>query len=217
MPAASAGASFHAASISGEFQGVIAAMTPSGSSRVKLNTPGLSIGNDAAFDLVGEAAEIIEPLRDVIELAAHLGDELAVIGGLDLGEMRGLGRDEIAELAQQRAAGAGGQAAPALVAEGLVRGIDGGIHIGHRAARNLRPGGAEEGILRFECLAAGGLDPASADEHLIFVHGLFLPAHWIQPDDRTRSPRAQSLPLPWGEGWGEGVRTIRRGEILPNR
>ena len=44
FPAASAGASFHVASSSGEFHGVIAATTPSGSSRVKLNTPGLSIG-----------------------------------------------------------------------------------------------------------------------------------------------------------------------------
>ena len=44
LPAASAGASFQAASSSGEFHGVIAATTPSGSSRVKLKTPGLSIG-----------------------------------------------------------------------------------------------------------------------------------------------------------------------------
>src|SRR5215467_8745081 len=44
LPAASAGASFHAASSNGEFHGVIAATTPTGSSRVKLNTPGLSMG-----------------------------------------------------------------------------------------------------------------------------------------------------------------------------
>ena len=44
LPAASAGASFQVASISGEFQGVIAATTPSGSSRVKLTMPGLSMG-----------------------------------------------------------------------------------------------------------------------------------------------------------------------------
>ncbi len=44
LPAARAGASFHVASISGEFHGVMAATTPSGSSRVKLNTPGLSMG-----------------------------------------------------------------------------------------------------------------------------------------------------------------------------
>ena len=44
LPAARAGASFHVASINGEFHGVIAATTPSGSSRVKLIMPGLSIG-----------------------------------------------------------------------------------------------------------------------------------------------------------------------------
>ena len=44
LPAARAGASFQAANRRGEFQGVIAATTPSGSSRVKLKTPGLSIG-----------------------------------------------------------------------------------------------------------------------------------------------------------------------------
>src|SRR6185436_4488994 len=44
LPAASAGAIFQAASNRGEFQGVIAATTPRGSSLVKLNTPGLSIG-----------------------------------------------------------------------------------------------------------------------------------------------------------------------------
>ena len=47
LPAASAGASFHAISISGEFHGVIATTTPSGSARVKLNMPGLSIGMTA--------------------------------------------------------------------------------------------------------------------------------------------------------------------------
>jgi len=44
LPAASAGASFHVASINGEFHGVIAATTPNGSSRVKLIMPGLSMG-----------------------------------------------------------------------------------------------------------------------------------------------------------------------------
>ena len=44
LPAASAGASFHAARSSGEFQGTIAAITPSGSWRVKLKLSGLSSG-----------------------------------------------------------------------------------------------------------------------------------------------------------------------------
>ena len=44
LPAASAGASFHAVSSSGEFHGMMAATTPSGSWRVKLKVSGLSMG-----------------------------------------------------------------------------------------------------------------------------------------------------------------------------
>ena len=43
----------------------------------------------AAFEFVRQPSEIIEPLRDVVKLAAHLVDELAVIGGFDLGEAAG--------------------------------------------------------------------------------------------------------------------------------
>ena len=44
LPAASAGASFHESSISGEFQGVMQTTTPSGSRLVKTNMSGLSMG-----------------------------------------------------------------------------------------------------------------------------------------------------------------------------
>ncbi len=44
LPAASAGANFHAISSSGEFHGMIIAITPNGSWRVKLKVLGLSIG-----------------------------------------------------------------------------------------------------------------------------------------------------------------------------
>jgi len=44
QPAASAGAIFHEAITSGEFQGAIASTTPSGSRRVKFRTPGRSTG-----------------------------------------------------------------------------------------------------------------------------------------------------------------------------
>ncbi len=45
LPAASAAASFQASSSSGEFHGVIIAITPSGSWRVKAKRAGLSIGS----------------------------------------------------------------------------------------------------------------------------------------------------------------------------
>ena len=56
--------------------------------------------DDAAFDFVRKPAEIVEPLRNVFELPAHLGDELAVVGGLDFGKRVGLGRYEFGEAAQ---------------------------------------------------------------------------------------------------------------------
>jgi hypothetical protein len=51
LPAARPGASFQAASRSGEFHAVIATHTPSGSRRVKLNIAGLSIGSTAPWSL----------------------------------------------------------------------------------------------------------------------------------------------------------------------
>ncbi len=79
LPAASAGASFHVASSSGEFQGSNRGDDAERLFAREVEDSGLVDRNHAAFDLVGQAAEIVEPLRDVIELAAHLGDELAVV------------------------------------------------------------------------------------------------------------------------------------------
>ena len=50
----------------------------------------------------------MEPLRDVVELGAHFGVELAVVGGFDEGDAVGFGCCEIGEFSQQVAAGGGG-------------------------------------------------------------------------------------------------------------
>ena len=100
LPAASAGASFQVASISGEFHGVMAATTPSGSQPREVEDAGLVDRDDAALDLVGQAAEVMVPLRHVAQLHPHLVDQLAVVAGLDLGEIFGLAGQEIGEAAQ---------------------------------------------------------------------------------------------------------------------
>ena len=120
LPAASAGASFQVASSSGEFHGSDGGDDAQRLFAREVEDAGLVDRNHAAFDLVGQAAEIVEPLRDVVELAAHLGDQLAVVGGFDLGEPLGFGRDQVAELAQQRAARGGGELAP-FAMEGALR------------------------------------------------------------------------------------------------
>ena len=161
FPAASAGASFHAASISGEFHGVIAAITPSGSSRVKLKTPGLVDRDHAAFDLIGETAEVVEPLRDVFQLRPHLRDELPVVGSLDLGEPFGFRRDQVGEPAQKCSARRGIQFAPIAVESGPGSG-DGAIDIGGVSARNQRPRCRRKRIDRLEPFARLRLDPLAA-------------------------------------------------------
>ncbi len=125
--------------------------------------------NHAAFDLVRQAAVVVKPLRDVVELAAHLGDQLAVVGGFDLGQPLGFSRDQIAEFVQQRAARRRGQLAP-LAMKRALRGSDGLIHIRFRAARNQRPRFRRERIHRFEPFTRGGIHPLAADQHLMLLH-----------------------------------------------
>jgi len=50
----------------------------------------------------------VEPLRDVVELRAHFGVELAVVGGFDERDAIGFGCGEVGEFSQQVAAGGGG-------------------------------------------------------------------------------------------------------------
>ena len=56
-------------------------------------------GQHRALDLVGEAGEVIIPLRHVFELHAHFGDQLAVVLDLDLGQAVGVLSNQVAEAA----------------------------------------------------------------------------------------------------------------------
>jgi hypothetical protein len=59
--------------------------------------------DDAALHLVGEAAEVVQPLRHHPHLGGHLAQELAVLTGLDDRELVGVLRDQIAETHQEPA------------------------------------------------------------------------------------------------------------------
>ena len=101
LPAASAGASFHAVSISGEFHGRDRHHHAERLVAREVEVAFLVERDDGAFDLVRQAAEVVVPLRHVVELRAHLGDQLAVVQHFDLGQPLRVLRDQIAELAQQ--------------------------------------------------------------------------------------------------------------------
>ena len=152
LPAASAGASFHVVRSSGEFQGTIAAMTPSGSSRV-VEGVGLVGRQHRAFDLVSQATVVVIPLRHVRRLHAHLGVQLAVVANFGLGQLlRALG-NEIAKPAQQRTTARCGQLWPLAGRESLVRSANRTIDVGGGASWNERPRFRTKRIVALEVVA----------------------------------------------------------------
>ena len=146
--------------------------------------------DDRAFDLVGEPAEVIVPLRRVADLARHLRVELAVVARLGFGEALGLDRDEIAEPAHELAALARLHRPPRPLAKGLVRRFDRALGVGRPAARDERPGLARIGIEAFEGFAAGGVHPFAADEAAITLEL----GHARSPPRTGRSYRGRAGP-----------------------
>ncbi len=130
--------------------------------------------DDRALDLVRQPAEIVVPLRNVIELARHLGDQLAVVAHFDLGKMLCVLRHQITEFPQQRAALRRRHLWPGAIGECSVRRTHRMIRIGRVAARNQRPRLAGKGVEALEPFARRGSNPFAADIHLVLLHEISL-------------------------------------------
>jgi hypothetical protein len=59
--------------------------------------PLLVQGDDRALDLVGEPAVVVEPLGQIAQLPVHLGEQLAVVANLYLGQAAGVHGDGVPE------------------------------------------------------------------------------------------------------------------------
>ena len=104
LPAASAGASFHAAIASGKFHGVISATTPSGSRTVIASAAG--DGDRVAEQPLRRAGVVAEGVDDHAHLAARVADRLAGVARLeDAPAPRARAVERVGEAAQQRARG----------------------------------------------------------------------------------------------------------------
>ncbi len=120
------------------------------------------------------AAQLGRPAGHVVDHADGAGHidggghalGLAVVDGLQLGELVGMGGEQIGELVHDGFAHDGRQVGPAAVVERAARGGDGAIDIGigrvDEAAHHL----ARAGIDHIEGRAAGRVDPAAIDEEL---------------------------------------------------
>src|SRR3546814_8299700 len=62
--------------------------------------------NDRARYLVRQAAKVIEPLRDIVKLSAHFGDQLTVVANLGFGQFPGLAGDQVPQFVQKRSTSA---------------------------------------------------------------------------------------------------------------
>ena len=143
---------------------------------------GLVDRHHRALDLVGEPTEVIEPLRDVTDLPAHLGIELAVVLHLGRGKMIDVTQNQIAELAQKLAALRRMHVRPRAALQRLTRGGDRLIDVALIAFRNPRPRLRQKRIDGLKAFTGFGGLPLAADETLIILDALhashdgFLPA-----------------------------------------
>jgi hypothetical protein len=132
---------------------------------------GLIDRHQTALELVDETAEIPPPFRMVAQLAEHLGDQLAVVAHLDLGEPLRIGGDEVAELTHRLAARGGRHLRPGPVPHRLIGSLHRLVGVRFGGAWNPGPGFAAIGIDRVEPLALGGIDILAVDVELVGLHG----------------------------------------------
>src|SRR6185437_6329383 len=118
--------------------------------------------NHAALDLVGEAAEIIQPVLHDAGLRAHLGEQLAVLLGLERGDLFGVLRDQVAPTHHQAPAPGRRQFAPGSF-ERRVGGANGDVHISRAGFDELTEGLARRRIDRLEGRAIAALLIPSVD------------------------------------------------------
>ena len=169
QPAASAGASFQPTSISGEFHGVMKAHTPTGSLQDVGEVVGPVDRHHRALDLIGQAAVVVEPLRQVLGLRVHLRHQLAVVAHLDLGQVLGMLLDQPGDAAQHLAARGLRHGRPRALVEGAPGRLAGAIHVLGVALGDQRPRLAGVGVEGLERLAGGGLAPLAVDVGLVVL------------------------------------------------
>ena len=134
------------------------------------------VRDDAALDLVREAAEVVEPLGDHPQLAEHLLVELAVVAGLHGRDLGGVLGDRVGEAHHQAAAARRRERSPGLALEGVACGPDGAVDVGRVRRAELGPLRARRRIDRGERPARARLDILSRDQQAV-SNGLRRCAH----------------------------------------
>jgi hypothetical protein len=126
---------------------------------------------DAVGLLLGAAGEPLEGglgPGDVGE--GGLLDGAAAVAGLDLGQLAGVGPDELGDLAQLGAALAARHAGPGALVERLAGGLDGPHGVVLAGLGHLGDGLARARVVGGERLAGGSVAELAPDEQLVVGH-----------------------------------------------
>ena len=112
---------------------------------------------------------------------------LAVVEGLDLGELVGVGLDQVGELVHQERAAGGWELRPRPL-ERRGRGLDGAVHVLDPSVRHLRDRVARRRVDRLEGPPLGGLHPIAADQQAVWT-GAYGNRGRHEPEDTLRPCR----------------------------
>ncbi|MNR00121.1 hypothetical protein D3C85_1158820 [compost metagenome] len=129
--------------------------------------------------LVRQTGVVVEPLRDVQDLAAHFGNELAVVALLDPAQVIGVIFDQRGQLAQQGRALRRREFRPCAGGVSRMRGLDRAVRIDGRAARDTCPDRAGVGFHGVEPFAGSRIGPFAVDVELIAGRGLLRGVHAV--------------------------------------
>ena len=113
--------------------------------------------NHRPLDLVGQSAEVVVPLRDVIQLALHLGEQLPVVAHFDRGQFFCVAGDQVTQPVQQQSALTGSELRPRALGEGAVRGAHRAIDVVSVALRDLCPWLTRVRVVTLEPLSGCGV------------------------------------------------------------
>ncbi|OLL71073.1 hypothetical protein Ae168Ps1_5576c [Pseudonocardia sp. Ae168_Ps1] len=123
-----------------------------------------------ALDLVGQPREVVVPLRQALELPAHLAQQLPGVVHLQAGQPLGVRRDRVAAPAQDRGPGEARHGAP-LPVQCRPRRRDRLVDVVRAAVGELRPRRSGVRVLRLERASRPRADGLPADEQPELVQG----------------------------------------------
>ena len=124
----------------------------------------LAGGDGGSLELVGQAGVVVEPLGNDGQLVAHLPRQLAGVAGFQLGEVVGVTRDQVTDLAHQLGPAESGDLAPRS-GQRLAGGADGQIDVVGVGVGRGGPRPAGERVDGLIPPPGGGLGPLAADDH----------------------------------------------------